>query len=295
MTAQAVEKFVQVGEYNTRYIEAGQGDPVILLHPACPGAHGALYYRYTIGPLSERFRVLAPDLIGFGGTDSPTRMLKHPTYVEHIVGFMQAVGATPAHVIGNCRGGLVAISVAGEHPELVRRLILIGNAGGGIPPELEEKALKPYSEFVPSREGLTSSLARCFFDSSTHVSADAFDAQLNASIKQYDAYARLGGYPMDVPNLKPLLAEMTVPTLFLCGREDRVLTLEQAMRGYAMTPGARMYVIPNCGLHPQLEHPQEFNRVVLQFLQGTLTGEGSDSAPSRAAAAAREVLAQPVS
>jgi hypothetical protein len=44
-----------------------------------------------------------------------------------------------------------------------------------------------------------------------------------------------------------------------------------------MTPGARLYVMPNCGLHPQLEHPEEFNRVALQFLQGTLTDE-----PSRA-------------
>jgi pimeloyl-ACP methyl ester carboxylesterase len=70
---------------------------------------------------------------------------------------------------------------------------------------------------------------------------------------------------------------MSVPTLFICGREDKVLTLEQAVRGYAMTPGARLYVMPNCGLHPQLEHPEEFNRVALQFLQGTLTDE-----PSRA-------------
>jgi pimeloyl-ACP methyl ester carboxylesterase len=284
--AQQVEKFVQVGEYNTRYIEAGQGEPVVLLHPACPGAHGALDYRYTIGPLSEHFRVLAPDLIGFGGTDSPTRLLKHPTYVEHMVGFMKAVGATPAHLIGNCRGGLVAISVAGEYPELVRRLILIGNAGGGIPPELEEKALKPYAEFVASPDNVKNFLSRCFFDAEAHISQDALDAQLAASVRQYDAYAKLGGYPMDVPNLKPLLAQMTVPTLFVCGRDDKVLTLEQAMRGYAMTPNARMYVIPNCGLHPQLEHPDEFNRVALAFLQGNLTVEGSEPA------GAREVVAQ---
>ncbi|MBI2756846.1 MAG: alpha/beta fold hydrolase [Chloroflexi bacterium] len=286
--AQPVEKFVQVGDYNTRYLEAGEGEPVLLLHPACPGAHGAVEYRSTIGPLSEHFRVLAPDLIGFGGTDSPTQMLKHPTYVEHIVGFMKAVGATPAHLIGNCRGGLVAISVAGEYPELVRRLILIGNAGGGVPPELEERALKPYSEFQPTRENLQASLSRCYFDAATHVPGDAFDALFDASVRQYDAYAKLGGYPMDVPNLKPLLAQMTVPTLFICGRDDKVLTLEQAVRGYAMTPGARLYVMPNCGLHPQIEHPEEFNHVALEFLQGELT-PAEATAPARA----RELVAQP--
>lgn len=273
--AQAVEKFVQIGEYNTHYVEAGEGPSVVLLHPACPGAHGGLEFRHTIGPLSEHYRVLAPDLIGFGKTDPPSRLLTHPAYVEHIIGFLNAVDAVPAHVVGNCRGGLVAISLAGEHPELVRRLVLIGNAGGGVPPELEEKALKPYSEYVAERDVLKSSLGRCFFDAEKHIPDEAFEAQFEASKRQYGAYARLGGYPMDVPNLKPLLAEMTVPTLFICGRDDKVLTLEQAMRGYAMTPGARLYAIPDCGLHPQLEHPDEFNRVLMQFLRGELPGEES--------------------
>jgi len=128
----AVEKYVQAGEYKTHYWEAGAGEPVLLLHPACPGANGGTEFRHTIEPLSEYFRVLAPDLIGFGKTDSPTRMLKHPTYVEHIIEFMKAVDAVPAHLVANCRGGLVAISVAGDHPELVRKLVVIGNAGGGI-------------------------------------------------------------------------------------------------------------------------------------------------------------------
>lgn len=280
--AKAVEKFIQVGEYRTHYWEAGEGEPLILLHPACPGANGALEYRHTIEPLSEHFRVLAPDLIGFGLTDSPTRMLTHPAYVEHIIGFMRAVDAVPAHIIGNCRGGLVAISIAGEHPELTRRLILVGNAGGGVPPDLEEKALRPYADFVATADNLKTSLARCFFDSEQHVTEADFDAQLVSSERQYAAYNKLGGYPMDVPNLKPLLAEMTVPTLYICGREDRVLTLEQAMKGYAMTPGARLYAIANCGLHPQLEHAEEFNHVALEFLTGELPGAESPRAPALA-------------
>src|SRR6266568_4387725 len=175
-----VEKFVQAGEYKTHYWEAGEGESVLLLHPACPGANGGTEFRHTIEPLSEHFRVLAPDLIGFGKTDSPTRMLKHPAYVEHIVEFIKAVDAAPVHLVANCRGGLVAISVAGEHPELVRRLVLIGNAGGGIPPEYEEKALKPYSEFVPTRDNLKTSLERCYFDPD-HVSDEAFEQLLEAS------------------------------------------------------------------------------------------------------------------
>ncbi|HLG72982.1 MAG TPA: alpha/beta hydrolase [Chloroflexota bacterium] len=269
VVSKPVEKYVQAGEYKTHYWEAGEGEPVILLHPACPGANGGTEYRHTIEPLSRHFRVLAPDLIGFGKTDRTSKMLKHPAYVQHIIDFMKAVDAVPANLVSNCRGGLVAISIAGEHPELVKRLVVIGNAGGGIPPELEEKALKPYSEFVPTRENLRHSLERCYFDPSK-VSDEAFEELFESSERQYKAYQELGGYPMDVPNLKPLLAEMTVPTLFVCGREDKVLTFEQAIKGYAMTPNARLYAIANCGLHPQLEHPEEFNNVVTEFLQGKM-------------------------
>jgi len=135
------EKFVQAGEYRTHYWEVGEGENVLMLHSADPGAGGWLEFRENMEALGRQFRLLAPDIIGFGKTDSPTRDLRHPAYVEHMVQFLDALGVKKTHLVGNCRGGLISISIAAEHPERVGRLILIGNAGGGIPPELEQKAL----------------------------------------------------------------------------------------------------------------------------------------------------------
>src|SRR5256885_12290384 len=84
------EKFVQAGEYRTHYWEVGEGENVLMLHSADPGSGGWLEFRENMEALSRQFRVLAPDIIGFGKTDSPTRDLRHPAYVEHMVQFLDA-------------------------------------------------------------------------------------------------------------------------------------------------------------------------------------------------------------
>jgi len=80
----------------------------------------------------------------------------------------------------------------------------------------------------------------------------------------------LGCYPMDVPNLRPLLAKMTVPVLFVTGKENKILPIEQALVAFSMTPGAKLYAMSSCGLHAQTEHPEEFNRIAVEFLKGEL-------------------------
>lgn len=268
--AKPEEKFVQAGEYRTHYWEAGDGEPVIMMHSADPGTGGGIEYRHTIEPLSKHFKVFAVDIIGFGKTDPPKALLTHPAYVKHMFDFMDAVGVKKAHLIGNCRGGLIAITMGYQHPERVYRIILIGNAGGGIPPELNEKALAPYANYKASKENLTNMLARSYFSVDKCVPPDVFEQYLQCSARQYEAYAKLGGYPMDVPNCRPELAEIKVPVLFVVGRESRVLPIEQALKGYNMTPGSRFYSMSECGLHPQSEHPDEFNKIAVQYLKGEL-------------------------
>jgi pimeloyl-ACP methyl ester carboxylesterase len=149
-------------------------------------------------------------------------------------------------------------------------VILIGNAGGGIPPELEQKALAPYANYTATRENLQAHLERAYFNPERWRPSEIFDQYLEASGRQYGAYAKLGCYPMDVPNLRPLLAKMTVPVLFVTGKENKILPIEQALVAFSMTPGAKLYAMSSCGLHAQTEHPEEFNRIAVTFLKGEL-------------------------
>src|ERR1043166_126770 len=108
------EKFVQAGEYRTHYWEVGEGENVLMLHSADPGSGGWLEFRENLKPLGKRFRGLARDIISFGKTDSLTQYLRHSAYIEHMVQFLDALGVKKTHLIGNCRGGLISISIAAE-------------------------------------------------------------------------------------------------------------------------------------------------------------------------------------
>jgi pimeloyl-ACP methyl ester carboxylesterase len=264
------DNFVQAGKFRTHYAETGSGDPVIVLHSADPGSSGTLEFRNNIGPLSQQFQVIAPDIIGFGQTDPPGGLLTHPAYVEHMLAFIDALGLQRYSLIGNSRGGLVAISVAAERPSQVQRLICAGNAGGGIPPEMQARALAPFANYTPSPDNLRAVVGRSYFDFDTHVAGAVFDEYLANSKRQYDEYAKLGGYPMDVPNLRPQLAELKVPVMFFFGKEDQVFHVDQALVGFQGTPNSRFVAFSNCGHHPQVEHANAFNRIAIQFLKGEL-------------------------
>jgi pimeloyl-ACP methyl ester carboxylesterase len=122
---------VEVGGVRTRYWEAGTGEPLVLLH----GGHfGTLYaldaWSLNLEPLAGDFRVLAPDRLGQGQTDNPTRDEDYTVsaVLAHLLGFLDAVGVAAAHVVGHSRGGLLAARLAARHPDRVRTLTVVDSA-----------------------------------------------------------------------------------------------------------------------------------------------------------------------
>src|SRR5262245_11001936 len=101
------EKFVQPSGHRAHDGEVGAGENVLMRHSADPCSGGWLEFRENLEALGRQFRVLAPDIIGFGKTDSPTRDLRHPAYVEHMMQFLDALDVKKTHLIGNCRRGLI--------------------------------------------------------------------------------------------------------------------------------------------------------------------------------------------
>jgi pimeloyl-ACP methyl ester carboxylesterase len=188
--------------------------------------------------------------------------------------FMNAVGFERGALVGNSRGGLVAISLAAAHPERVSRLILAGNSGGagtappvpGNPPSTAS-AVRTYQ---PGRDELRHILGLSYFDPDASVSPQTFEQYLETSIVQYGAYEKAGGYPLDVPNLAPQLQGLSIPVLFVFGKEDRMVTVDRGVAGLRLASQGTLVVFSRCGHHPQSEHPAEFNRLAVQFLQGDL-------------------------
>jgi len=273
MSANLAQRFVEAGGYRTAYVEAGVGDAVVCIHSANPGSTGALEYRHNLEPLNKRFRVIAPDLIGAGRTEPPTASIPnmHDAYVAHLFAFLDALGIVKAHLIGNSRGALICISMAAKQPARVGRMILLGNAGGGLEPAFEHQSRAAFANFRPDRESLRAWLGGTYFSLERSVPPDVFDAYLEGSIRECEAWRPLGGLRMDVPDLRPALTSIQVPVLFIFGKEDkRWPPLPRALEVFVNTPGSRFYVLSECGHHPQSEHPDEFNLLATHFLRGDL-------------------------
>ena len=267
------EKFVDAGGIKTRYIDVGSGDIALLIHSADAGSSGTLEYRHNIGPLSQHFRVIAPDLMGYGGTDLPAaRPVKtSQAYVDHIIAFTEALDIRRAHFVGNSRGGLIAIAVADAHPTLVDRIILLGNAGGAVSKEYMDHQIAMYKDIRPTHKDVTFFLSGSYHDVERHVPPAILDQYVSNAVVQYAGYDRIGGLPVDVPDLRPQLAKTVHPILFVFGKQDeRWPPSHDALEVFLNTPLSRFYMLSDCGHHPQTEAPNDFNPLAVGFLSGAL-------------------------
>ena len=105
------------------------GGTVVLIHGSGPGVSAYANWRLTIPALSAHFRVIAPDIVGFGYTERDPSRYHLDKWTAHVIGVMDALGVERAHVVGNSFGGSLALSMAIHHRERVDRLALMGAVG----------------------------------------------------------------------------------------------------------------------------------------------------------------------
>jgi pimeloyl-ACP methyl ester carboxylesterase len=111
-------RYVQAGDVRLHVAEAGEGEPLLLLH-GWPQHWWC--WRGLIEPLSRRYRVLAPDLRGWGWSDAPPGAYRKPTFAQDIVALLDAEGIERARVLGHDWGGWTTFLLALDHPERIVR------------------------------------------------------------------------------------------------------------------------------------------------------------------------------
>ncbi|MFT4230877.1 MAG: alpha/beta fold hydrolase, partial [Microbacterium sp.] len=131
MTHEApAQRTLDVDGLTFAYHDAGEGDALLLLHGSGPGVSAWSNFRGNIPVFAERFRVLAPDMPGFGGSDLPELDEYYPTLAaRRILDFLDGLGVERTFVIGNSMGGAVASELAALAPERVRRQAIMGSGG----------------------------------------------------------------------------------------------------------------------------------------------------------------------
>lgn len=254
----------------THYLEAGSGDPLILLHGSGPGVSAWENWAEVIPSLARERRVLAPDIPGFGATESkPDGEYGMDFWVEHLFGFMDAVDASQASIVGNSFGGMVGMAASVRAPERVRRLVLMGSAAGDVP---MSEAHKLAARYDGTRDALEEILRLFPFDQRV-LTPEMVDRRYQASLRPGSQKATHKIAPAtedEEPVIKATpeseLAQVKVPTLILHGRDDRVLPVELAYRVHRAIETSDLLTFGNCGHWVQLERRDEFVSQVLGFV-----------------------------
>lgn len=270
MTTPELGTIIDVAGIATNVHVEGDGPAVLLLHGSGPGVTAWANWRLTIPVLSGRFRVVAPDILGFGFTQRPEDVVYDlATWTAHAVGVLDALGIERAHVVGNSFGGSLAMSLAIHHPERVSRLVLMGSVGVpfAITPGLD--AVWGYEPSVEAMEGLLHLFA---YDRDL-IGPDLARLRYEASMRPgvQEAYRAMFPAPRQraldaMTHSADAIAAITAATLIVHGREDRVIPLQNALDLLELIDDAQLHVFGHCGHWTQIEHAAAFTGLVTDFL-----------------------------
>ena len=246
---------VEVPPYRIHTVEFGEGaHSLVLLH----GLSGsARWWRYNVLGFARHFRVLVPDIVGFGRTRCRGPLPDMAGFAEVLAGWAERLELGAVDVVGHSMGGQIAMHLAGHFPERVRRLVLVDAAG--IPRPLTPLGLARFAADVapPSRWG-----------DPRFVPVIVGDALLTGPRTIVRALVRILR-----DDVRALLPRITAPTLVLWGERDTVIPLEHARELRARIPGAQLVVLRGAAHNPMVDRPDDFNRVVTAFLHGEDVGE----------------------
>lgn len=252
------EKETTVYGASLRYLEAGQGQPVILLHGL--GAVKEVWMA-NLGPLSAKYHVYALDQVGFGHSDKPLLDYKVATFSDFLFGFMHAQNLNKATLVGNSLGGWIAVDFALHHPEMVDKLVLVDAAG------------LPWAKMVavnlnPSSVEETRVLLESLFYDKKMVTDDFVTQVFTNHVHNNDSYTihqTFAGF-MQNQFIDSKLASIHAPTLIIWGHDDELIPASEGEKFRAGIAGAKLVVFDQCGHVPQIEKAADFNKALLNFL-----------------------------
>jgi pimeloyl-ACP methyl ester carboxylesterase len=275
-------KTILVDGLITGYLEAGHGEPVILLHGGEFGISADIGWERTIPALAEHYRVLALDMLGFGQSAKVIDFNDgRGMRIRHIAGFCTAVGVDAAHFIGNSMGAVnLFVDATSESPLLPARSLTMICGGGEIQRNEHSAALYDYDATPAGMRRIVEALFfdPAYTDDEVYV-ARRYQSSIAPGAWEALAAARFRRPGLDAPPLpssKRAYERITVPTLVVEGAGDKLLADGWAAEIAAQIPDGRSAVIADAGHCPQIEQPDAVNELLLDFL-GCATRERTAS------------------
>lgn len=255
----------------TNYHDTGSGPPVLLIHGSGPGVTAWANWRLVLPRLADHYRVIAPDMAGFGYTSTPpTTTHDIDLWVDQLIALLDMLELQQVAVVGNSFGGAIALHFATRHPERVSRIVLMGSVG--VPFDMTAGLEKVWG-YEPSIAAMKELLG--IFAYNQEIATDELaELRFRASIRA-DVHARFAAlFPaprqrwIDFLAVEPgKLQAIDQPVLLVHGRDDRVIPLETSQKLARLIPHARLEVIDRCGHWVQIEYPDRFAELLINFLK----------------------------
>jgi pimeloyl-ACP methyl ester carboxylesterase len=270
------DRYVEVDGSRIRYWVEGEGPVVILVHGlAC----SAEFWQYNLAPLAAEHRVYALDLPGFGLSDKELGEFSLEYASSFLRRFMDALGIERATLVGNSMGGVLCAQLAMESPQRLDGLILVGSAGFGrdLTPFLRLWSLTLVGDLVFRLYQTVFPTLKTWVFSDPNSIGEEWLKGAAAMLRRPGVrentlkVARVGlnlhGQREELfRDLHSGLGSVTVPTLIIWGDRDVAVPVSHAYTAQTLIPNSELRIMKRCGHTPQVERPEEFNELVLEFL-----------------------------
>ena len=265
-----IGRTIDVNGIKTNLHDIGSGPSVMLIHGSGPGVTAWANWRLVMPELSKNYRVVAPDMLGFGFTERPTNtQCNVDRWINHAIGILDALDIEQCDLVGNSFGGGIALALAIRHPHRVRRLILMGSVG--VPFTLTP-GLDAVWGYSPSLTAMKSLLDIFAYDRSL-VTDELAELRYEASIRPgfHEAFSSMFPAPRQrwIDALASEEADIRAiqhQTLIMHGREDQIIPLQTSQKLFEWIPKSQLHVFGQCGHWTQIEHAARFSTLVSNFL-----------------------------
>jgi 2-hydroxymuconate-semialdehyde hydrolase len=263
---------VIVDGLTTSYLEVGDGEPVVLLHGGEFGVSAEIGWERTMPALADRYRVLAPDMLGFGQSAKVIDFNDgRGMRIRHIARICEELSIDSAHFVGNSMGAINLLTDAtSDSPVLPMRSLVAICGGGEIQRNQHMEALYDYDATLPAMRRIVEAL---FHDPSYPADEDYVRRRYESSIAPgaWEALAaarfrRPGAAPPQTPSSKRAYERVSVPTLVVEGGCDKLLLPGWAKEIADQIPQGRSAVVEAAGHCPQIEQSATVNELLLDFL-----------------------------
>jgi 2-hydroxy-6-oxonona-2,4-dienedioate hydrolase len=257
-------KSIAIDNVLIRYIDKNRkGFPLFLVH----GLGGSIEsWTNNIDFLSNKFRVIALDLPGFGLSDKPKVSYTINFYVNFLEKFIKILKISHLFLIGSSLGGHIAVQFTIRNRKIVDKLILISPVGS-LPKSFKGTlALKKYFKIVEAKSAndiyrILTSIDNSMVDRSY---ANVLYKRLSLPGAKYAFISALKG-SSKAPRYNNKLAKINTNMLLIWGKEDKMIPLKY-IRPFMDLGNSRIIIFENCGHRPHFENPKLFNKVVKDFL-----------------------------